>query len=1029
MRRLVRSALVLAGLLVPAAAALADPPPKKPRKPGDFDFGQPDPARPPATEPAGGAPRTPPVDGGGEDPLREVFEDLATWPSRQGKHAAETLMLRGPDVSERLLEALQGKNLALQPGAAWVLGQVGEPAHVKPILTAAANRPNGARAEIFFDAAYQLSPDATKNWLFGFLPLDRPGFRDKAVEFLSGKVGEKDRERVVLLLDSEKSWVRIAGLRLLEPAGVPDVDERLLRALDDLAPPVAKSATMLLAARRTPDLPKRLNALAREGEARERAYATLALVETSRVEGASVLETATLIDLLGRRGLLHPEKLTRAAAAVGLAIGGMESEDRTLLALLDSTVVEVLIDAVGGDHYRDYQSVSEPAFTSLRRLSGLDLPSNAVAWARWWQGERGKFHARRPLRSVAPDDVLRAFVRFESVEANGARRTVEFVPKGGAKRKDAYILSRPAFEALLEGLQDAGIFAGAKPDRPRADEHLAVTLGVANQEARLVAMPGPTGAYAVLKVRLDALEETNLWQRYRDQDQWPDAETWWEKNADLMVQASPEQRRLLLQASIVHAFDDLAGDAARAEALDRIESLGAGLSTSEARALVTGATASPAFGAVEARAVRIAIAGDAKGEATEDALAALADRTEADARQIVADLLVRGGTARVRTAFADTRAGMRAAAAEAAALLVKRAPNAEARKAAADLVRPGLEVVSTDDDPRAAIQALKALAVLGDAGVVAKLEEVYKKGDLGLKLTVAEALGSIPGDGAHPLLTLILAEPDTERTGALRAAALRSMAATRHPNSIRLLGFYLLSDPDPSVKAAAADALADLGTEEARFSVIDLLTRGEADGERRARLVDVLGRFEGDVVSEMLASYLADPDPRVAAVAALRGGRRNLAAAVPSLVGLLRTGTDAQREEALAGLESTTSARMPGVGYSQKADQYDQWYAAAKGGDDRAWFREALVARGYEAGPLASYLKGGADLDAVPLLLRVLRDEDPVLRRNAALALRRVTGLSFGSLDRGLSAGEWTRIADLWSRWWESEGKARARGR
>src|SRR5436190_825647 len=83
--------------------------------------------------------------------------------------------------SPRLVAVLSAEESAVQPGAAWVLGKIGEAAHVNVILRAAAERANGSRAEEFFEAAYGLDAVHTKEWLFSFVTLmGRPVFRDKA---------------------------------------------------------------------------------------------------------------------------------------------------------------------------------------------------------------------------------------------------------------------------------------------------------------------------------------------------------------------------------------------------------------------------------------------------------------------------------------------------------------------------------------------------------------------------------------------------------------------------------------------------------------------------------------------------------------------------------------------------------------------------------------------------------------------------------------------------------------------------------
>ena len=70
---------------------------------------------------------------------------------------------------------------------------------------------------------------------------------------------------------------------------------------------------------------------------------------------------------------------------------------------------------------------------------------------------------------------------------------------------------------------------------------MLVTLGVLNQKRQLV-VPLSDDRHALLTLRMDSLEEANLWQRYRDADQWPNAAAWWKQNAKMMAEADPETR-------------------------------------------------------------------------------------------------------------------------------------------------------------------------------------------------------------------------------------------------------------------------------------------------------------------------------------------------------------------------------------------------------------------------------------------------------------------------------------------------------
>lgn len=1026
-----RSRAILLALLAPLAAASwagADDTPRPKKRPREFDFGQPEPAPgAPSTTPGSPSPRpsaTNPTDDPEVAAIRREIQGLSTWPARDGVRAAESLLLRGPAVCTYLVEALSGTERSLQPGAAWVLGKVGEPAHVVPILQAAA-RLNGYRAEAFFDAALALAPERTKEWLIGFLSLDRAQLRDEATRFLAKTLVPADAARIAQLVDSDKIGARVAGLRLLEPVQAPDLEDRLSRALSDVAPQVSRTAATLLALRAQAPEIQRLNALARDGEARERAYAVLALADVARSRQVNPYEPLTLIEVIGRRGLLHPDKLNRVTAGIGLAWGALDATDGPTMALVDSTVVDVLVDALVGDHFRDFEVLADPVFGALRRLSGQDLPGNAVAWATWWQGERGTFHARRSLTTVSDGDLPFSWVRYESVASDGRRRSATFVPTGATKA-GAYVLPRAMFLSLVDVLKEAGIFDPRLKSRARADEHVSVSLGVRNLESRLGLSPREDAErYPMLKLRFESLVEANLWQRYRDVDAWPDARAWWEATAREVEQADPDVRDELLRSQIVNAFDDLGTDVARAEALDRLAASPKPLTQAQALTLLKAAVGSATMGELELRALRMALGDATHEDVKQQAIEGLAGRNEPAALEVLAALLAQGGPERVRDAFTDARPSVRQAAANAALRLISLtdpAVDAAGAQEVTQRLQPGLDVLRKDE-PAVAIQALVALSRLGDPAVLPQLEALYRAGDLGQKTRVVEAAGDIPGDGAHGLLTMVLAEPGTGTSG-LRAAALRSLARTNHPNAVRLLRYYLLTDVSPEVQDAAGDALAGLASDEARFAVIEALTQGERDAAKRARLVDVLGRFEGRTVEEVIQRQLEDASPQVVAVAALRAGARGLAPAVPHLIALLRRGSDVERDRALAVLEDLTCRRLSVPGYGEKADQYETWWSTAKAGTDRSWFRDALEQRGYDVSQMISYVKGEPSLAPVPTLLRALRDEDPMLRNAAARALERLAGRSFGPVGRGVPELEATRTAELWVAWWETEGRA-----
>ncbi|MCC7138557.1 MAG: HEAT repeat domain-containing protein [Planctomycetes bacterium] len=1025
-----RSAVPLVVVALVAAAGpvrAEDAPPRRPGgRTGDgFKFSPPDetpppdappPATPPARRPDPAAPTS-------ADPTDALVRRLATWPGQDGIKAAESLLLMGPDAVDPCLRAVARGDAAVRPGAAWVLGKVGSSVHVPAILTAAAERTSGSRLEVFFEAAYELDAALTKKWLFSYLTLDRPVFRARATEFLAGLVTPEDRPKIEGLLRSNSSrpaGVRVAGLELLAKTKAPDAADRLFAALGDAHPDVARRAAQLLADLEDPAVVARLNATARDGDARDRSYATLALVERTRRSRRNAIEPATVVALASRRGLLHPDRLVRGAAAVGLAFGGPEAADATVAPLLDREVVEVLIETAGGDHFQDYGSVIEPLFAALRRLAGVDLPSTAAPWAQWWIEARDTFKARRTLAGVSDADLPKSRVVFDAIDAEGRRRRATFVPEGADESAGAFALPVAAFRALLDGVEDAGVFTQPDDARVLTEEHLAVRVGVMNQERRLVLVPaGDDPRHAVLTARLEALEDQNLWQRYRDVDAAPDAAAWRREQAAAMEALDPAARRARLFAMVAASFDDLPSDDARLEAIGVLERDPAAVTDDEASSLLGWAAGARTFGAAEERTVSF-VASLGRASLAEPLVEALARSTSTDAQRLLAEALSTAGPMRVRDAFADPRAGVRTAAASAAADLIAgpmgREPTTRARLAA--VFGDGLRALLVDPEPLVRCKAAASLAVLGEPKMIETLEGIYREGNVATKVAVAQALGRIGGDTVQPTLVRILGETGAS-SAPVRAAALEAMAASKSPDAVRVLAFYMLDDSDVGVQQAAERALVGIGGEGALAALLDALEKGELDAAKKARVVHALAQLDGPVVREVLGRHLEDPEPRVVDEAAIGLALAREGVAVPYLLAILKRPEEPLRPRAVEALQDLTSLALLVTSYEAAAEQYEAWFRTHRQGNDRAWFRDAVARRGYDTTALAAYVRGENDLVAVPILLRTVRDDDPLLRRNSDLALRRISGTDPKErIDRATPREQARRVADRWSAWW-----------
>ena len=197
------------------------------------------------------------------------------------------------------------------------------------------------------------------------------------------------------------------------------------------------------------------------------------------------------------------------------------------------------------------------------------------------------------------------------------------------------------------------------------------------------------------------------------------------------------------------------------------------------------------------------------------------------------------------------------------------------------------------------------------------------------------------------------------------------------------------------------------------------------EGPKRARLLRALGRFEGPVVRETLGRYLEDADVHVVDQAALGLARQSEGVAVPYLVAILRRPEEPLRPNALDALQELTSTTMLVQGYEANADQYETWYRAHRKVGDRAWYRDALTRKGYDTRRSSGYVQGEADRKGVPVLLKALRDDDPVIRRNADVALRRISGVAFGAHRADARRATRRRaVADRWVDWWSRQPEA-----
>jgi HEAT repeat protein/cyclophilin family peptidyl-prolyl cis-trans isomerase len=165
--------------------------------------------------------------------------------------------------------------------------------------------------------------------------------------------------------------------------------------------------------------------------------------------------------------------------------------------------------------------------------------------------------------------------------------------------------------------------------------------------------------------------------------------------------------------------------------------------------------------------------------------------------------------------------------------------------------------------------ALQALARVDPATFLTALASLDADRDWTVRVVVATALGTLPSVQSLPRLTLMLQDPDPK----VIAAVLGALAASKAPGIERIL-LDRLSNPDLSVRAAAANALADLKIGAAAQPLADAYRRAASEDSytARAAALGALARLDPAAARPVLMDALKDRDwaVRVRALALLR---------------------------------------------------------------------------------------------------------------------------------------------------------------
>jgi len=359
------------------------------------------------------------------NPLRVTIERLGGWPSDRSRRAAEILIVQKEKSLKPVLGVLISQHrsdVRLKPGAAYVLGRIGDKSNATTLILVAAESDQHRYAQVYLEAAHNLDPERAVKEAFRFFHLRATTLRHQATKFVRAHIHKENLSQVIELLDRKHaplSVTREIGLQMLDrmyQLGEVDwatISEHIYKSLGDTSPQVAKRAMLLCAARRDErdnENVKALNRLITRDVSywRERSYATLALAIHSSAYRVQPFTEEALEALQGARGLQHPkELLAQGSAAYGLAQVALRTSDPKLVKLLDRAIPIVLIEAVGAGnrHYKDFSTVMPLAYTMLRRITGKNFPDHAPIWSQWWRDHGHRFRAKRELIEVVDEDL------------------------------------------------------------------------------------------------------------------------------------------------------------------------------------------------------------------------------------------------------------------------------------------------------------------------------------------------------------------------------------------------------------------------------------------------------------------------------------------------------------------------------------------------------------------------------------------------------------------------------------------------
>jgi len=936
-----------------------------------------------------------------ERALERSLSRLAGWPSERARRAAEQLIVQRERSLSMVLSVLLSedrRDAALKPGAAYVLGRIGGRTHSLTLLLIAAEKKQHRHASVFLEAAYRLDAEKAVAEAFRFFRLSETTLRREATKFVRDRITKKNLPAVLGLLDkrtADRPFTREIGLilldRLVETRQVEwkDAGARFYATLGDESPQVASRAMRILAGKNNPENIGALNELITKKFSywRQRSYAALSMAIMSSAFKVQPLTPDAIKELKGRHGLLHPkEMLVRAAAALALGEAALRTGDRELVRLLDNIVPVVLIESVGAGsrHYRDFASVMPLSYTMLRKITGQVFPDHAPRWAQWWRDNGRRFRARRELRDVEQRDLGDTAVELAMPKAAGGAR-VRLSVVGRTRptylHGRSYALPVEDMGGFVDLLREAGFFAAKEVDRPEVADDAAVVVVRVGDLVRTIHYPQTAeGTRDRILAHAKGLAQGYSWQLWWDRKKQPswalffgDNRKWFAENTGSGARAGR------LRGMIADSLDDLLLKEDRIRAARAAAALpggGKALSKEQVDLFVAAARSEREANEFVLEVLDLLVPA-AGAKAAHGLIDVLASQPGPRPLALLAQLCMRLPDPVVATLSRDERWKVRRASVDAIAL----------RDTSEALKVLGERLEDAEEQVRAA--AAVSLARRKDQRALAALASLTTSASGESRATAALGYGLLGGETALGAIRLLLYS-DTDLR--VRTQAIAGLVEGKPDGADSLLLGVFERETDSRVRAAASYGLVDL---EPPLLVRKLMARIQhtpSASPERVAIVNVLARFRSDEPVGILQTVLQGDDLLSADAAALGLARRWNDSAIGQLIRMAEGGRN--ERAAVRHLQMLSSWGNDAETFKEQSDNYKGWYKVNSTGKPLTWFRDALQIQGYDTSILNEMIKMATGTrvppvsdHVVPLLLRILRDQQWFLRRNASFLL------------------------------------------